>query len=273
MDDFLLRCREDISKITVDQYETIIQRIRTLLEAEYVELDHIQQTAKDRIIPKAKVVLVVPALIGVQDQIVLFRKDLHGLLQHRRHHQQVRALRQGIGYHIAAAQIHNRGQIQLLSEQAELCDVRCPLLVRLLSMEVTIQQIVCYLAHFTLVRTVFLHPDTADKTQFLHQSLHSLVVDGEILVVKLVRDAPVAIPSLVFVEYLGDLCLDIGVLILAHHAFCMIIEGCSWQLSDLQQHIQWEFLPQFLDHRYFFFWCRSLSCTKACNFLGMRSLL
>ena len=49
MDDFLLRCREDISKITVDQYETIISRIRSLLEAEYVELDHIQQTAKDRI--------------------------------------------------------------------------------------------------------------------------------------------------------------------------------------------------------------------------------
>lgn len=49
MDDFLLRCREDISKTTVDQYETIISRIRSLLEAEYEELTNIQQTAKERI--------------------------------------------------------------------------------------------------------------------------------------------------------------------------------------------------------------------------------
>ena len=48
MDDFLLRCREDISKITVDQYETVVGRIRSLLEDEYKELTEIQVSAKER---------------------------------------------------------------------------------------------------------------------------------------------------------------------------------------------------------------------------------
>ena len=48
MDDFLLRCREDISKITVDQYETVVGRIRALLEDEYKELTEIQAAARER---------------------------------------------------------------------------------------------------------------------------------------------------------------------------------------------------------------------------------
>lgn len=48
MDDFLQRCREDISGITVDQYENVILRIRTLLESEYKELTDIQDEAKER---------------------------------------------------------------------------------------------------------------------------------------------------------------------------------------------------------------------------------
>lgn len=48
MDDFLLRCREDISKITVDQYENVISRIRSLLEDEYKELTEIQTAARER---------------------------------------------------------------------------------------------------------------------------------------------------------------------------------------------------------------------------------
>ena len=49
MDDFLLRCREDISKITVDQYDTVIGRIRSLLESEYKELTEIQNSARERV--------------------------------------------------------------------------------------------------------------------------------------------------------------------------------------------------------------------------------
>lgn len=47
MDDFIRRCRENISKISVDQYETVIFRVRSLLETEYEELKTIQDNARD----------------------------------------------------------------------------------------------------------------------------------------------------------------------------------------------------------------------------------
>lgn len=48
MDDFMRRCRENIAKITVDHYETVISRVRNLLESEYEELKIIQDNAKER---------------------------------------------------------------------------------------------------------------------------------------------------------------------------------------------------------------------------------
>lgn len=48
MDDFLLRCRENLSAITTDAYESVIQRIRTLLNDEEKELTDIQKNAQER---------------------------------------------------------------------------------------------------------------------------------------------------------------------------------------------------------------------------------
>ena len=48
MDDFIRRCRENIAKISVDQYETVVMRVRSLLETEYEELRAIQDNAKER---------------------------------------------------------------------------------------------------------------------------------------------------------------------------------------------------------------------------------
>ena len=48
MDDFMRRCRENIAKISIDQYETVISRVRNLLETEYEELRIIQDNAKER---------------------------------------------------------------------------------------------------------------------------------------------------------------------------------------------------------------------------------
>ncbi len=48
MDDFMRRCRENIAKISIDQYETVISRVRNLLETEYEELSNIQNNAKER---------------------------------------------------------------------------------------------------------------------------------------------------------------------------------------------------------------------------------
>ena len=48
MDDFLNRCRENMARITVDEYETVITRVRSLLETEYEELSAIQSSAEER---------------------------------------------------------------------------------------------------------------------------------------------------------------------------------------------------------------------------------
>lgn len=45
MDDFILRCRENISKITVDEYESIVGQYRNLLVDEQKELEEIQKNA------------------------------------------------------------------------------------------------------------------------------------------------------------------------------------------------------------------------------------
>jgi len=48
IDDFIRRCRENIAKISIDQYEGVISRVRSLLETEYEELRIIQDNAKER---------------------------------------------------------------------------------------------------------------------------------------------------------------------------------------------------------------------------------
>lgn len=48
IDDFMRRCRENIARISVDQYEAVIGRVRSLLETEYEELKMIQDNARTR---------------------------------------------------------------------------------------------------------------------------------------------------------------------------------------------------------------------------------
>lgn len=48
MNAFLLLCRENISKVSIDDYEELIRRIRNLLDDEYQELLEIQKNAEER---------------------------------------------------------------------------------------------------------------------------------------------------------------------------------------------------------------------------------
>ena len=65
------------------------------------------------------------------------------LVQHVCHHAEHRTIRYGIADQIAAVQIENWGQIQLLPKQTELCHIGDPLLVWLVRMKISIQQIWC----------------------------------------------------------------------------------------------------------------------------------
>jgi hypothetical protein len=50
---FIIRCRENVLRVSVDEYDTLITRIRSLLEDEYNELIEIQKNAKERAIKLA----------------------------------------------------------------------------------------------------------------------------------------------------------------------------------------------------------------------------
>ena len=88
--------------------------------------------------PLVLFVLILPALIGMENQIGSIRNLLKSLIQHSRNHTQNRTVRDGIADQIAAAQIKDGREIELLSKQTELCHVGDPLLIRLLGMEVSV---------------------------------------------------------------------------------------------------------------------------------------
>ena len=83
-------------------------------------------------------VLILPALIRMENVICSVRNFCKCLVQHSCHHAQHRTIRYGIADQIATVQIENWGQIQFLTKQAELCHIRDPFLIRFFGMEVPI---------------------------------------------------------------------------------------------------------------------------------------
>ena len=77
-----------------------------------------------------------------------------------------------------------------------------------------------------------------------------------------------AIPALSFILVVnrGNFCFDFLVFVWNIHPFQMVVEGRAGKLSDYEQKIQREFLPQFLNYLRFLRWRRSSSKTKACKF-------
>ena len=68
-------------------------------------------------------VLVLPALVRMKDQPVSIRYLLKSLIQHSRNHTQNRTVGDGIADQIAAAQIKDGREIELLAKQTELCHI------------------------------------------------------------------------------------------------------------------------------------------------------
>ena len=77
MDDFMRRCRENIAKISIDQYETVVARVRSLLETEYEELKAIQDNARER---SDRLTEAQTSGVGVED-IQKHRKALHEIIR------------------------------------------------------------------------------------------------------------------------------------------------------------------------------------------------
>lgn len=88
--------------------------------------------------PLVLLVLILPTLIRVENQACSGRDLCKRLVQHGGYHAEYRMIRYGVTDQIAAAQIENRGQVELLSKQAELRHIRDPFLIRLFGMEIPI---------------------------------------------------------------------------------------------------------------------------------------
>ena len=74
----------------------------------------------------------------MENQVCFGRNLCKRLVQHGGYHAEYRTIRDGVTDQIVAVQIENRGQIELFSEQTELCHIRDPFLIRLFGMEIPI---------------------------------------------------------------------------------------------------------------------------------------
>ena len=88
--------------------------------------------------PLVLLVLILPTLIRVENQVCSGRDLCKRLVKHGGYHAEYRTIRYGITDQIATVQIENRGQIELFSKQAELRHIRDPFLIRLFGMEIPI---------------------------------------------------------------------------------------------------------------------------------------
>ena len=92
------------------------------------------------------------------------------------------------------------------------------------------------------------------------------MIQEKIALAKFCCNAAISVSSFVFVVDGCDLRFGSFLFVFALHPLEVVVEGCTGQLSDLQQDSQRKFLPQFLDHLRFFSRRRSFSKTKACKF-------
>ena len=83
-------------------------------------------------------VLVLPALVRMENQVCFGRDLCKRLVQHGGYHAEYRMIRYGVTDQIAASQIKDGREIELLSKQTELCHIGDPLLVRLFGVEVPV---------------------------------------------------------------------------------------------------------------------------------------
>ena len=79
---------------------------------------------------------------------------------------------------------------------------------------------------------ILLHPDTANQAQLLHESLDSLVVQGNVAAVQFCCDTAVTVSTFVFVVDGCDFCLGSFIFVCAVRPLQMVVERCTGQLSD-----------------------------------------
>ena len=114
----------------------------------------------------------------------------------------------------------------------KLCNICYPFLVWFFRIKIPLQQIWRDFSHFSLIRTVFFDSDTTNQTQQLHQPLNRLMIEIKPTIAQFCRDTTIAISTFVFVVDSNNLCFYVCIFICLVHLLCMIVKGCTRQLSD-----------------------------------------
>lgn len=146
------------------------------------------------------VMLVLPALVGMEHEAVQGIELGEGLLQHVIHLLEVGAPRYVVRDDLAVIHVQYRGQEQLGRPDAYLCHVGCPLAIRGGRREVARDQVGSHGSDLSLVGPVTDAADLAAQSHFPHQTEHRLVVDHQTPVAHLGGDAPISVAAFVLVE-------------------------------------------------------------------------
>lgn len=185
-------------------------------------------------------------------------KLLERSFKHFVHHGVQRAPGDCIGNDFAVVQIHDGRQIELLASHFELGDVRGPFFIKVLGLEITLENVGRSLAYFALVRAVFLHSHQALQAKLPHQFLHRLVVHKMACAPQRRRDTTIAIPAFMIVENCLNQVFQPGVLIARLQYLLLIVKSAARQTGKLQQATQRMPQSQFgYDLRFF---CCAIRC-------------
>jgi hypothetical protein len=131
--------------------------------------------------------------------------------QHVLDHDRERTFCNLVRHDLPVVEVHHRRQVQLLVVDLELGHVGHPLLVGLIRCEVALQAVRRRLGSRAFIGLVAFGANQRLQLHLDHQLLDCLVVDDEPLLAQFSGDPAIAIPTLVTVEDLADLRLQVAV--------------------------------------------------------------
>ena len=144
------------------------------------------------------VMLIMPALIGVEYQAVPYLPCFVSLVQHADDHFKVWVVGYRITHYLAIVHVQYGRQIAFLPADIYLGYVRSPFLVGRSRREVPVHYVFRNLTYFPLVGVVVAAFADILQVFFLHDPVHSLVVDSVALVLQLGTDSVVTVTAPVF---------------------------------------------------------------------------
>ena len=157
------------------------------------------------------VMLVMPALVGVQHQSRLDFPRRVSPIQHLHDHPEIWMVRYRVAHDFTVVHVQYWRQVALVHADVYLRHVGCPLLIGSGRGEVAVHYVRGRLADLSLVGAVLAALAHVLQAFFLHESVDRLVVDDVALIPQLDNDAAVAVAALVLGMYGLDPAAFVGV--------------------------------------------------------------